>query len=200
MGLADTPRTADSRFLSRRKGIRYGLIRNPEKDHRLKDEPFTFTMEWVGWFSRPRIRWCGRLVSVRCGGLLGIRIRPKKIHMAPCRASLRLPFPRPLGKTVALPAETADRHRSCARLANLDRRCTPSHIVRHDDDKLTLTLLTLLTLREAHSFWLFADLVAGEPSDGAPTRFSRRSAGCPLQAKPGVGMGEEVRQGAIRVF
>jgi hypothetical protein len=31
--------------------------------------------------------------------------------------------------------------------------------------------------------WLFADLVAGEPGDGAPALFSRRSAAFPKPAK-----------------
>jgi hypothetical protein len=31
-------------------------------------------------------------------------------------------------------------------------------------------------------FWLFVDLVAGEPGDGAPTLFSRRSAAFPKPA------------------
>jgi hypothetical protein len=53
------------------------LIRNPEKDHRLK-VPLTSIMEWVGWFQRSRIRWCGRLALVRRGELLAIRIHPKK--------------------------------------------------------------------------------------------------------------------------
>jgi hypothetical protein len=72
---------------------------------------------------------------------------PEKILMASCRASLRLPFPRPLGKSGALPARTADRHCSRARLANLGRVCTPQHVARCEK-----TLLTLVTLREAHSF------------------------------------------------
>jgi hypothetical protein len=33
------------------------------------------------------------------------KVSPKKMRMAPCRASLRLPFPRPLGKSGALPAK-----------------------------------------------------------------------------------------------
>jgi hypothetical protein len=33
--------------------------------------------------------------------------------------------------------------------------------------------------RRSNQFRVFVDLVAGEPSDGAPTRFSRRSAAFP---------------------
>jgi hypothetical protein len=77
---------------------------------------------------------------------------PKKILTASCRAFLPLPFPRPLGKSAALPAQTANRHCSCARLANPGRGCTPTHVARHEK-----TPLTLLTLREA---LLFADSVS----------------------------------------
>src|SRR5688500_17847330 len=71
----------------------------------------------------------------------------KKIHMASCRASFRPPFPRLLEKSGALPTRTANRHCSCARLPNLGLGCNPEHVARHEK-----TLLTLLTLCEAHSF------------------------------------------------
>ena len=55
--------------------------------------------------------------------------------------------------------------------------------------------------RRGANFWLFVDLTAGEPSDGAPTTlFSRRSAGCPLQVKPRVSTVVRCGRGPCEIF
>jgi hypothetical protein len=38
--------------MRRNPGKGHRLIRNPEKDYRLKIVPLTSIVEWVGWFSR----------------------------------------------------------------------------------------------------------------------------------------------------
>jgi hypothetical protein len=116
-----------------------------------------------GWFSRSRIRWCNRLALPRLRAHLPIRIPLKKIHMAPCRISIRLPFPTtpgivPRRPPRAMPPLTTnrapERKRHEKTLLTLLTLCeAPSFVARTSTWKTAReTLLTLLTLREAHSF------------------------------------------------